>query len=505
MDRLRIWRQLSRWTPILCAAILVTCAAVVGAQGSIGTLTSGQPSTGQIATAGETLRFDYTLAQTSQVTLQALSDSVPPKLAILQNGQVVAAEDNASGALTISLNTLLQAGSYVVEVSAANNTTGLVILVVQSETPLNTTMLTAGQHINASVSASEPMMLYRFDALTEPVYVYIDSPDGGVNVRFGDGVTGKQIAESGAEVLGARYRFGAGSQNYIVEIGSDSANQTASFSLCFSAVSANGCEAGNVDAPTQAPVIPVAPTAQASACTVTPNVTGGVNIRQSATTNSIILGSLPGNASADVLGISPQGSFYNILYSGINGWVALSVVNNNGNCATVSVVNPPAVVAPTALPTQAAPTASGPCLISINSPTFVYTTTIADMNYLFDQVQGGSQLIPLGRLADNSWWQTNNYGAWIPTNVFGSTASISGNCSTLPIVAAPYFRERGGALCAPAALDVLELVGVADGADCLNLTVCDLDKDDDKWLARAANDQRGFTVDFLNLRAGVRR
>ena len=80
------------------------------------------------------------------------------------------------------------------------------------------------------------------------------------------------------------------------------------------------------------------------------------------------------------------------------------------------------------------PAPVGPCLITLTQPTFVYTTTIAQMDYLFDQVQGG-QLLVIGRLADNSWWQTNNYGAWLPASALGSTAQIGGNCDSVPITA----------------------------------------------------------------------
>ena len=139
---------------------------------------------------------------------------------------------------------------------------------------------------------------------------------------------------------------------------------------------------------------------------------------------------------------------YNILYNGINGWVSASVVITNGDCSAVPTVNPPAPIVPTAAPptvtpipaqpTVAAPqptaTQSGPCYISLTGDTRVYQIPNADISNLFDEVGAGGQLIPTGRLADNSWWHTNYGGAWIQTSAFGSTAQVNGDCSTLPIV-----------------------------------------------------------------------
>ncbi len=423
----------------LVLAILTLGVTVVNAQdGSSGTIVMGQPAIGQIQTAGSTLRYDYTVGDLRQVTLQALSDTAQPTVSIVRDGEVVAAEANAQGVSTVTLDALLTAGSYVVEVGTTNGTTGLIVLNVLSETPVTMTPLSAGEPVSIALSADSPLASYVFDAPPEPFYVYVDSgsSDGGVSVRFGDGVTGRTIAESGAGVLGARYRFGAGSQHIVVQIRAIDIATLGSFTICMTAISAGGCEGQGASAPPAATVQPVVtatplvlPTAISSACTVTPNVSGGVNIRQSATTSSGIVGSLPGSASADVIGISPGGSFYNIRYNGIDGWVALFVVNSFGDCGSVALVNPPPVLTQPA-PTQAA--AVGPCLITLTAPTYVYTTTIATMDYLFDQVQGG-QLLPIGRLADNSWWQTNNYGAWLPASAIGSTAQIGGNCDSVPI------------------------------------------------------------------------
>jgi hypothetical protein len=72
-------------------------------------------------------------------------------------------------------------------------------------------------------------------------------------------------------------------------------------------------------------------------------------------------------------------------------------------------------------------------LLTLNSPVYVYTQPTAQVDYLFDQVQSG-ELIPVGRLSDNSWWKTNYGNAWVQTNLFGGSITVSGNCGGLPVV-----------------------------------------------------------------------
>ncbi len=84
------------------------------------------------------------------------------------------------------------------------------------------------------------------------------------------------------------------------------------------------------------------------------------------------------------------------------------------------------------------PTATpAPCLITITTEQLVYTRPEADPSYIFDEAQMNYQLVPTGRLADNSWWQTNYNDSWIETSAFGVSAETSGDCANLPIVFPP--------------------------------------------------------------------
>ncbi len=438
------------WLVVICLALTLGFASALAAQEtSTDALQIGQPAISYVASPEVTVSYVYELAAPLAVTLQAIGDSASPRIAIYQDGALVASQPNNEGALIVNLTTFLNAGSYLVEVGVAGTEPGMVILIVQSETPATITSLNSGMAVFDEVTVQSPLALYSFAALLEPSYLYIDSglEASGPNARLVDMASGAIIGSIDASMLGGRFRLPAGATTFQLEITHDASTTLLPFTVCFTAVSAGDC--GTQAAPTaQTPI----ETPVSDVCTVTPN-SGGANIRQSASVGALLIGALPGGASAEVLGISPDSSFYNISYNNLNGWVALSVVNASGNCAGVPVVNPPAVIpqptpvpptntpAPTATPAPPtntpvplSPTPAGPCLITMTGAQLVYTTPNAIPDYIYDQVQAGYQLIPVGRLADNSWWKTNYANAWIETSAFGSTAQVSGDCSMLPVV-----------------------------------------------------------------------
>ena len=149
-----------------------------------------------------------------------LSDSAQPTITILRDGNPAAAELNSEGQSSVSLTSLLDPGSYIVEVGSANNTAGLVVVVVYNETPVTTTPLTPGNTLNATVSPAVPVMLYSISALTEPAFLYIESASTqhGVSAQIITTATGQVSGESSSDLLGARFRIPAGSATYQVEI-----------------------------------------------------------------------------------------------------------------------------------------------------------------------------------------------------------------------------------------------------------------------------------------------
>ncbi len=437
---------------MLVVILLLTSAGSILAQEPI--ITAGSPVIAQISAEQPTLRYSYVVPAAQTVTLQALSDTVAPTLRVLLEGDVIEESANLEGATTLTLTVFLSAGTYTVEVGSANGAAGTVFTLIESEIPVSAEALFPQMFSGGQVSPESPAALFTFGNFTDFMLLYVDS----VNVerapllRVVNTLTGESVAQMSGGALGIRLRFAPGNTNYTLEvIHSSTSDQPEGFSVCLTSVSSPSCEtSANVVVPPDIALTPLAPvvTAEpgAAACTVASNAGGAVNIRQSATTNSIILGSLPNGVSAEVVGRSPDGTFFNILHNGINGWVSASVVTASGDCGSVAVVNPPAPIVPTAVPPtstpiQPMPTAipptvapSGPCLIRLTAPTRIYSIPNADISNLFDEVGAGGELIPTGRLADNSWWHTNYAGAWIQTSTFGVTAQVTGDCSALPIV-----------------------------------------------------------------------
>ena len=90
--------------------------------------------------------------------------------------------------------------------------------------------------------------------------------------------------------MGARFRFAPGTSNYQVRVSASGAGVEEPFNVCVALVSAGGCEGPvtTIEGGTPQPV--ATEEVIVGGCTVTPNVSGGVNIRQSASTGSIIVG-----------------------------------------------------------------------------------------------------------------------------------------------------------------------------------------------------------------------
>ncbi|MCC6893402.1 MAG: SH3 domain-containing protein [Anaerolineae bacterium] len=434
-------------TPALIVILLALVAAfsfrAVGAQGA-GELVTGQPAFGNIGAAGQKLTYSYSLTDARAVSFQVIGEVAQPTITILQNGQVIAAQPNAEATNIVSLTALLNAGTYAVEISTVNNTTGNVIVVVQSETIITSGQLPLASVVTGQVTADAPLATYNFNALPEAAFLYVESTveTNGANILLRNLATNTDSTINGADAIGARFRIPAGAAAYEIQLSYSGAGDGQPFSLCLTLVSASSCESALVvtvnedgSQPVVTPEVPVA-----STCTVTPLNANGANIRQTANTASPIIIGLPGGQVANVIGIAPDGSFFHVTYLNATGWVAQVAVSSAGECSNLPVDNPPIFVptpTPTPIPTAIPPThtPSGPCLITMTDEQLVYTTPNAIPDYIFDEVQPGYQLIPVGRLGDNSWWKTNYNSAWIQTSVFGSKATVTGNCNNLPVVA----------------------------------------------------------------------
>lgn len=402
-------------------------------------LTVGQAVISEINATTPVLRYRLQVNTTSAVVVQALAQSTQPTITILDGVDVVAIELNTTASSSIALTALLSPGTYTVEIGSQNGTPGSVAILVASATPVTVNDLTLGISITGQVDAANPILFFRLTALPEQTLLVINSglPNSGVIVRLFNETTDTQSALIGPDVPGATLTIASSLATYRLEVQHSGSELVEPFSLCWTA--------GIGDCETLIPLVatPI-PAVGNVGCTVTPTASS-VNVRVSASVTAPALGALSSGQTAPVLGIAPDNSFYNINFNGTSGWVAASVVATSGDCSNVIVVVPPPftpiptvtpVPSATPVPTQTntpVPTPSGPCLLTLTSPTNVYTFPNADISFLFDQVQSG-QLIPTGKLEGGAWWQTNYASAWIQTSTFGVSVTVSGNCDVLPTI-----------------------------------------------------------------------
>lgn len=403
--------------------------------------------------AGETRTYTYTLSDAQIVQLQAFGETAQPTLTIRRGETVIASDLNAAGAFTVRLQTALDAGDYIVEVGTTNNTSGQVILIVIAQQPILSQSLLPDVPVSAGLDDSNP--LARYVANTPPdaaaqLLIEAIGEGAGLVVTVSDHATGDTVASFRAPLYRAIFALPVQAATYTIDVGR-AAEGEQTYAVCLEIALSGACEArdstsADLAIPTVVPLTtPLVPTPTApAACTVTPNAPS-VNVRQSASTNAPIVGALSTGMSGVVVGISPDGAWYRIEVGALSGWVSLSVVAVVGNCANVPVVQPPPFAAPpaTVAPPSPAPppatavqppTPSGPCLIRITGELLIYTVPNADPSNIQDEMQPGYELIPIGRLADNSWWQTNYANSWIETRFFGDRAQVSGDCRALPIV-----------------------------------------------------------------------
>lgn len=441
-----------RWIAALLALMLAVSAPWVGAFAQAdGTLTFAQPVLGALEDGQDVLSYSYTAVQATSLSLQVISEAVAATITIRDEAGIVAQELNAGSSLIATISAVLSPAVYTVEIGSANGAAGSVVVAIQSETPLVVQTLNPGALISAEVSAAAPVTVYSFSALAEPAVLTFESilADGGPSVRIMNVLTRAVVATIAPEWGGAIYSIPANGQAYELMITHSGRPTGEGYNLCLRAAS-GACE-GTPLLPQTQPAQPAQPII--AACTVTPLQAGGANIRQSTSTNAPVLSVLAGGQTASVIGVSPDSAWFNVTFGAVIGWVARSAVVESGDCATVPVVQPPPFqpasqptqppaqpqpTQPPAQPTQPPaptpiPTMSGPCLITITAPTYIYQSPLADISNLQDQVMPPGELIPTGRLADNSWWRLNFAGAWIETSLFGVSAQVTGDCSGLPV------------------------------------------------------------------------
>src|SRR5690606_12367158 len=125
-------------------------------------LVANQPAVGELASPGDSAGYSYTLPEARLVTLRAFGEVLRPTITILRDDEVIASEPNAAGDLIVSLEPVLSAGEYEVVVGSVNVTSGVFILLVERETPIEITMLSPGSKAIGEVGAGQLLAVYLF-------------------------------------------------------------------------------------------------------------------------------------------------------------------------------------------------------------------------------------------------------------------------------------------------------------------------------------------------------
>ncbi len=338
----------------------------------------GQNAVGAITAEVATAEFTFSATGSESATLQALAltPGFAPRFRVVNPAGIealVVANPESLAILTGSA-TFEAAGSYTIEVSGENGSTGQFVLSVQPgapQPPANN--LQFNQLVSAAVSSQMPLQVYQFetsaaDQLT--LQFLTQSPNRGVLVSLFDEDTHRMVATNDAELNGVDYHFAAGDRHYRLEVRASGTAGDTPFSICLGICANSGL-------PNQADITPdviaVSPTPAASevACAVASGTGGVINVRSGPGTRYAIIASLTAGQSYPALGQLTSGGWYEASVNGQPGWVSASVTRLAGECGGLAAVAAP--VDARLAPTQPAPTAvlvqpSGPVVAPTQPP-----------------------------------------------------------------------------------------------------------------------------------------
>lgn len=334
----------TRKTSLLLTLLLVLLAALSAlpsaAQDTVTALRLDEPLTGVIENAemGVLYRLETDMPQAVMLQLASQTGGFAPSFRLLDgNGLVVQIADNASAQPALVRQIPLSTSNLYLEVRSATGVPGSYIVgLIPSAFAAGPTPLALGQSVSGSVDNAAPDAMFSFDApADQPARLLVDSltPNRGVVVSLRDALTGELLGLNNMRFGGVDFDILPASGSFLLEILHTGTETAEGFTVCYT----------TADAPCGAAVT-------TAACAVTP-AGAAVNIRAGASTGFAILGTLPVGESATVQGRSADGSWMQIGYNGLSGWVAASVVVASGDCTAVPPVTTPPV--PPVVATQA--------------------------------------------------------------------------------------------------------------------------------------------------------
>ncbi len=180
---------------------------------------------------------------------------------------------------------------------------------------------------------------------------------------------------------------------------------------------------------TTAPAPPPAPPAGA----VTARANTYLRIRQTPSTASAILGTIPTNVTVPVLGRNATSDWVFIQYGATQGWSAAWLMTINGNLASVPVVTTSGSGGSSPSPTPVPPTTPGTgALTAMPIYTINFRSGPGTTYSIIGSVPGGAVVTVTGRSADAQWAQVtyNGTSGWLAAWLL----TVNGNLSGAPVV-----------------------------------------------------------------------
>jgi uncharacterized protein YraI len=405
--------------PILLIAVLLVCALGVSAQGAVVPIAIGENKTGEMSPAAPTATFVVSSASPLSVDVRvlAITAGLTPQFRVIDPSGIVVQNVSNTGAQTSvqGVLNLTTTGAYQIVVSSATGASGQFLISVQPGEPLEPPeALVPGEAVGDSVDRRSSRRAYAFTGLTNDLLLLAVRSELNVTgplVTLRDAETGELLGSGSARLAGVTFRIPPGPLDYLLEV-THSGGGVQDFVVCLEAE--NGLvrciDGGAQVVPTQAPtIIVVVPTfapptfppptpiilptlPNFGACVIATSSVTTVNVRSGPGLNFPVVTQLPYQNMALALGRLADGTWWQVNYNGIIGWIAASVTRIGGNCAAIPVVFPTAIPVTFVPTTQPAPATATPTPTATFTPTATQNLPSPTLNYSLPPVYGSTAL-----------------------------------------------------------------------------------------------------------------
>ena len=334
--------------------ILLIGALIVSAQATP-SIPIGENQTSSLTSASSTSLFSVTVTtpQNINVLILATSPGFAPAFRVIDpnNAVIFDAANVQAQNLVQSPVTLASPGTYLIEVRSANNSPGQFTLSIQPGAPFNPPIpLPLQQLVTATVDPQNPQKIFSFTALsTDALFVEATSmlPTSGPVIRLvnadASDPTGNTFGLANAHLTLARFRMPIGTTHYLLEVTHSGSTFPETVTICLWPEHGASCSGSGSPG-----VVPLNPTAVATenpngtcTCEVTAITSRGTTVDIHVLPGpSLVVGQLPPNTPAQVIGETPNHLWVEINYNGVIGWVSAGALLINNTCPGIPVITP---------------------------------------------------------------------------------------------------------------------------------------------------------------------